>query len=323
MRGMTINLDASAPSTELAAARQAPRSERTIGFLLVALSAACFGAMPLFGRGAYAAGADPTTLLLLRFTIAGAVLWVLVLVRRAPLPRGRTLGLLVLMGGVGYVGQSLAYFTALTMTSASLLALLLYLYPILVALLAAAVLKVPLTRAKQVALLVAVLGAALTVGPVGGGNTLGIALGISAALVYACYIVLLTRVAHGVDPLASSAVITSSAAVVFLALAAVRGRALPMTGSGWLAVVAIALVSTVVAVLAFLGGLARIGPTDTATVSTMEPVVTLLLAVALLGETLAPLQLLGGACILAAVVRLARSNQISAVPQQVRDASVV
>jgi drug/metabolite transporter (DMT)-like permease len=306
-----------------AAARQAPRSERTVGFLLVALSATCFGAMPLFGRGAYAAGADPTTLLLLRFAIAGAVLWVLVLVRRAPLPRSRTLGLLALMGGVGYVGQSLAYFTALTMTSASLLALLLYLYPILVALLAAAVFKVPLTRTKQVALLVAVLGAALTVGPVGGGNTLGITLGITAALVYACYIVLLTRVAHGVDPLASSAVITSSAAAVFLALAAAHGPALPMTGSGWLAVVAIALISTVVAVLAFLGGLARIGPTDTATVSTMEPVVTLLLAVALLGETLAPLQLLGGACILAAVVRLARSNQISAVPQQVRDPSLV
>ena len=74
-----------------------------------------------------------------------------------------------------------------------------------------------------------------------------------------------------------------------------------------------------VAILAFLGGLARIGPTDTATVSTMEPVVTLLLAVALLGESLAPLQLLGGAGILAAVVWLARGNQISVIPQPVRD----
>ena len=36
------------------------RSERTVGFLLIALSAACFGAMPIFGRAAYAAGADPT-----------------------------------------------------------------------------------------------------------------------------------------------------------------------------------------------------------------------------------------------------------------------
>jgi drug/metabolite transporter (DMT)-like permease len=298
-------------------------SGRAVGFLLVAFSAICFGAMPLFGRGAYAAGADPTTLLLLRFAIAGGVLWVLVLVRRAPLPRGRTLGWLVLMGGVGYVGQSLAYFTALTMTSASLLALLLYLYPILVALLAAVLLKVPLTRTKQVSLLVAVLGAALTVGQVGGGNVLGIALGVTAALIYACYILAATRVTHGVDPLVSSAVITSSAAVVFLGLAAVQGSALPMTWTGWVAVLAIACVSTVAAVLAFLGGLARIGPTDTATVSTLEPVVTLLLAVALLGETLAPLQLVGGACILVAVVRLARSNQIAAAPQQVRDPGAV
>jgi len=287
------------------------------------VSATCFGAMPLFGRSAYAAGADPTSLLLLRFGIAGGVLWLLVLARRAPLPRVRTLGLLALMGGVGYVGQSLAYFTALTMTSASLLALILYLYPILVAVLAAVILKAPLTRTKQLALLLAVLGAGLTVGPVGGGNALGITLGLSAALVYACYILTLTRVADGVDPLASSAVITSAAALVFLGLAAARGSPLPVTGEGWLAVAAIALVSTVVAILAFLGGLARIGPTDTATVSTLEPVVTLILAVALLGESLAPLQLVGGACILLAVVRLARGNQIAAVPQQVRDSRVV
>jgi len=306
-----------------AAARRAPRSDRTVGFLLVALSATCFGAMPLFARGAYGAGVDPSTLLLLRFGIAGAVLWLLVLLRRAPLPRGRTLVWLALMGAVGYVAQSLAYFVALTVTSASLLALLLYLYPILVALLAAAVLKVPLTRAKQTALVVAVLGAALTVGPVGGGNVPGIALGVTAALIYACYILTLTRVAHGVDPLASSAVITTSAALVFLALATVRGSALPLTATGWFAVLAIACISTVVAILAFLGGLARVGPTDTATVSTLEPVVTLALAVALLGESLAPLQLLGGACILVAVVRLARSNQIAAASQQVRDASVV
>src|ERR1700694_1461499 len=115
------------------------------------------------------------------------------------------------------------------MPSAALLALLLYLYPILVALLAAALLKVPLTRAKQVSLVVAVFGAALTVGPVGGGNVLGIVLGVTAALIYACYILAATRVAHGVEPLASSAVIATSAAVVFLALAAARGSALPMT----------------------------------------------------------------------------------------------
>jgi drug/metabolite transporter (DMT)-like permease len=264
--------------------------------------------MPLFARGAYAAGADPITLLLLRFTIAGALLWLLVLVRRAPLPHGRTLVGLALMGGVGYVGQSLAYFTALTMTSAALLALLLYLYPILVALLAAALLKVPLTRPRQISLGIAVLGAALTVGPVGGGSGLGIALGVTAALVYACYILAATRVVRPIEALSSSAVITTSAALVFLVLTVVRGSALPLTWSGWAAVLAMAVVSTVVAVLTFLAGLARLGPTDTATVSTLEPVVTLGLAATLLGETLAPLQLVGGACILAGVVRLARGD---------------
>jgi drug/metabolite transporter (DMT)-like permease len=281
-------------------------SGRNVGLVLIALSAICFGAMPIFARGAYAAGVDPNTLLLLRFAIAGGVLWVLVLFRGAPRPRGRTLAWLALMGGV-YVAQSLAYFTALTMTSAALLSLLLYLYPILVAVLAAVVLKVPLTRTKQALLLVAVLGAALTVGPVsGGGNALGIGLGIGASLIYACYILALTRLAPRAEALPSSAVISTAAALVFLGLALVRGTALPVTPLGWAAVLAIALVSTVVAILAFVGGLARIGPTDTATISSLEPVVTLSLAAALLGETLAPLQLVGGAFILVAVIRLAR-----------------
>ena len=74
----------------------------------------------------------------------------LALLRAAPLPRGATLVGLLLLGSVGYVAESLTYFTALTMTSAALLGLLLYLYPVVVAVLASVLFHVPLTRTRIV-----------------------------------------------------------------------------------------------------------------------------------------------------------------------------
>ena len=99
------------------------------GVLLIALSAASFGAAPIFARIAYASGADPITVLFLRFSLAAVIMILFMAGRSHPLPRGRNLIALSLMGGVGYVAVSFCYFTALTMTSASLVAVLLYLYP--------------------------------------------------------------------------------------------------------------------------------------------------------------------------------------------------
>ena len=78
---------------------QAVFSSRAIGVMLIALSALCFAAMPIFARVVYGAGGDPGTLLTLRFSSAAVVLVFLALGRRAALPSGRTLVGLLLMGG--------------------------------------------------------------------------------------------------------------------------------------------------------------------------------------------------------------------------------
>src|SRR5260370_24631453 len=105
--------------------------QRRIGVLLIIISAASFGTLPIFTRLAYRAGAEPGTLLALRFPLASIVMVAIIAARKIPFPAGRTLLVLVLMGAIGYVAQSLAYFTALTMSSAALVALLLYLDPAL------------------------------------------------------------------------------------------------------------------------------------------------------------------------------------------------
>jgi drug/metabolite transporter (DMT)-like permease len=213
---------------------------------------------------------------------------------------------LVLLGAL-YVLQSLLYFVALTMTPVTLVALLLYVYPVVVAVLASILFHIPLTRWRVASLVLALSGAALTViGPLGGGNWLGISLALAAAVTYSGYILLATRITRSVDALWSSAIITASAGALFTLLATLHGVVLPATGLGWAAVVGIALVSTVLAILAFMSGLTRVGPTDAATLSVLEPVITALLAVLLLGERLGPAQLVGGALIVVAVLIVAR-----------------
>ena len=73
-------------------------------------------------------------------------------------------------------------------------------------------------------------------------------------------------------------------------------------GWGWLA--GIAVVSTVAAVSLFFAGLKRVGPTTASILSTVEPVVTVVLAFRVFGELLGPFQLLGGAFVIAAVLVL-------------------
>lgn len=122
--------------------------DRVVGILLVAASAAGFGTLAIFGRYAYADGMDALTISFLRFSLAAVLMLGLLVLRRERLPRGAVLLRLVLMGALAYVAASYAYLTALQYASAGLVAVLLYLYPIFVALLAVLVLREPIKRLK-------------------------------------------------------------------------------------------------------------------------------------------------------------------------------
>ena len=76
----------------------------------------------------------------------------------------------------------------------------------------------------------------------------------------------------------------------------------------------IVIVSTIIPVTTFLAGLERIGPTNAAMLSTIEPIITVFLATVLFGDKLAPIVLAGGILILIAVVILTRSEMRSIEP---------
>ena len=110
--------------------------------------------------------------------------------------------------------------------------------------------------------------------------------------------------------MASTTVILASAAAGLVVIVAVRfalgePARFAHSVSGWAAVLAIALVSTVLAVGLFVVGLKHLGASRTALISTLEPVLTMLLAALFLAERLAPAQFVGGALVLAGALLLA------------------
>jgi len=280
---------------------------RLTGIILTAISAASFGTLAIFGRYAYAENIDTFTLLFLRFGFSASFMTLMLVLRKEPFPRGRILAQLIGMGGIGYAGQSFLYLTAIKYASAGLVALLLYLYPFFVAILSMLFLKEKLTLTKGIALGLALCGTALTVGPVS-GQLIGAVMAIVAALVYSIYIIVGANVMKHVSPFQSSTVIFASASVVYGMLTFSNGINLPQTTFGWTVIAGIVIVSTIIPVTTFLAGLERIGPTNAAMLSTIEPIVTVFLATWLFGDQLLPIVLVGGVLILIAVVILTRAE---------------
>jgi drug/metabolite transporter (DMT)-like permease len=288
------------------------------GVALCVVSAVGFGLMAIFAKEAYRGGAGVPTLLSLRFTLAAAAFWAIVAVRRPARPERRTILAGLGLGAVGYALQSGAYFAALTRIDASLTSLLLYTYPALVFAAALVLGRERVDRRRLVALALASAGAALVLlgGGAGSPDGLGVALGLGAAVAYTVYILTADRITHRIDPFLLSALVTTGAAVSVWSYTAISGRLDVAFGArGWIALAGLSLLSTVLPIRAFLAGLPKVGPATASIVSTIEPVVTVSLAVAVLGEGFAPIQGLGAVLVLGAVVLLqARARVRGDVP---------
>jgi drug/metabolite transporter (DMT)-like permease len=284
------------------------RSERPLGIALVVVSAIGFGGLGVLARIADDEGADQTAVLALRFGLAALAFGGVRVARRRPPPRGRALLGLVVMG-VLYGIQGACYFASVDRGSPGLASLLLYAYPALVVLLSTVVLRERSPAGVLVACAVALLGTAMIIGPtVGDGNPAAIGFGLTTAFTYSTYIVIGSRVLRQVDTLWSSAVIMGSAAVCAIArylLSSPRPDG-PATGDAWAAVLALVVLSTIIPVSTFLAGLARIGPADASTLSSLEPATAVLLSAVVVGETLTAWSLAGGVLVIGAVVAIGR-----------------
>ena len=316
--------------------------ERLIGIALVVISACGYGSGPLFAKPAYAAGVDWLTLLAWRFLFAAVLSWAWLLIwpaqRRAlrNLPRRRVLVLIAL--GIFFLGNSGTYFAGLQYVSASLSALIVYMYPAIVAVLTLRFGRRLEGRRAWGALGLATFGVVLAVGGIDPSQPvqpIGLVLMISSPIIYAVWIVLAGRLAgersgqRDTDPAlvpphdsesteeardaapTAAIMLTATAVAWWIWALAVHNPVLPaqIPSDAWLPLIGVGIVSTAIALQAFYAGARRIGAAQASLVSTVEPIYTIILASILFGETLTPIQLVGGALVIVGVL-IAQSGQL-------------
>jgi probable blue pigment (indigoidine) exporter len=205
--------------------------------------------------------------------------------------------------GVMFTGLIYCLFKAIEAVDVSTAILSYFTYPVLTGL-AASLLGIERLRWQGVlCALAAFLGLAIMIGAHPAGLAIaGVAYGIGAGC-WRVGVLLTTRVyLIGADArLTTWYSMISSTALFVAASLVVRDWNLPQTGAGWVALVVMSLATTLGILLVFLSTV-RIGPFRTALILNLEPLTATILGALVLGDVMTPLQGLGSAIMLGALV---------------------
>jgi drug/metabolite transporter (DMT)-like permease len=289
-----------------------PHSWRVAGFALSASGAMLFAIKGVLIKLIYRYGIDTTSLLAMRmvlavpvFALVGALRWQRL--ERDVRPDARTLGMAMLVGIVGYYVSSWLDFQGLQTLEAQIERLILFTYPFLVILFGRLLLGHPL-RAH------ALLGAGLSyVGlfvmfagepaRLGTAALIGGAFVATAAVTFALYQLFARELILRCGPSLFTAVAMSAAGVTALLAFFLThpAAALVPPRSAWPLIVALAVFATIVPAFLMSAGTARIGAQGTAIVSTISPVVTIGVAIIVLGEPFGWPEAVGTVCVLSGV----------------------
>lgn len=286
--------------------RQAGAHSQRDGVALCVAAACGYGLGPVLTKVVLASGMTVWTLLLGRLLVAALLLWAVALVlpslRGMPSGMARhSLGALGL-GALTYSAQLALFASSLERMSASVVVILFYTFPILVAVAAVVIGRERLSPARVFALALGVGGLALTAasGAELHAEPLGVGLALGSAC--ACAGVVLGSDALGdrLPPLLLAALVTTGASIAFIVTVPLVGFDRSADSGAWILVVGIALTSGVVGTTALLAGIAYIGPSLASTLLTLELPVAVVLAWIVLGDRLDAGQAAGGGLILAA-----------------------
>lgn len=277
------------------------------GFILVIIAAISYGLQPFFAHFAYNDGANPVGLLTSRFIIAALLMICWLKIKRIRLP-GRKLFLQSMLIGVGYAGAALGYYSASHTTSISLAVILMFSFPDFVTLYSILFLRECTTASRLISMILAMSGVILAAGIELKGDMNGILWALFAAISYGAAIIYGSHNAKPENPFASACSILFGCVLTLGIASLFQHIGLPQSISGWSATLGLAVFATILPIATFISGSPRIGAANASTLSTLEPVVAVLIAVSLIGEQLNFAVYLGGAMVLAAAFVLSRQS---------------
>lgn len=285
------------------------------GYILGSIAAASYGMNPLFALPLYKAGMDPDSVLFFRYLFAIPLLGIMIKARGRSfkIQRKETFPLIIM--GLLVALSSLTLFLSYNYMAAGIASTLLFVYPIMVALIMAMVFKEKLALQTIVCMLLALGGIGLLYKSEGGStlSLIGTLLVFASSLSYAIYIVGINQTS-----LKNVATLKVTFYVLLFGLSLFVARLLysgvlntPDQWYLWANLLALAVFPTAISFLCTTGAIQYIGSTPTAILGALEPVTAIFFGIAVFGESLTVRESFGLVMIIVAVTFVIAGGNIT------------
>ena len=285
------------------------------GYILGSIAAASYGMNPLFALPLYKAGMDPDSVLFFRYLFAIPLLGIMIKARGRTfkIQRKETFPLIIM--GLLVALSSLTLFLSYNYMAAGIASTLLFVYPIMVALIMARVFKEKLALQTIVCMLLALGGIGLLYKSEDGStlSLIGTLLVFASSLSYAIYIVGINQTS-----LKNVATLKVTFYVLLFGLSLFVARLLysgvlntPDQWYLWGNLLALAVFPTAISFLCTTGAIQYIGSTPTAILGALEPVTAIFFGIAVFGESLTVRESIGLVMIIVAVTLVIAGGNIT------------
>jgi drug/metabolite transporter (DMT)-like permease len=293
------------------------KNPNSLGVALIIVSSIGFGLAPTFATFSYRNGGNAVGTLLARFTVATLLMLVVRKIsgRQAKWPRPLLFGQLFLLGALGYFTATILYFTAIQNIDSGLAITIFYCNPVIVVLLSWWLLGNKPSRIIVWCLVSTLIGVTIAAGQVGNADTISVILVLIVAVEYAFYMIISSKVLPKVDLFTGVTIVMFGAASSFAIYALFAPSSVevifPNAINGWVSVLMLAVVATVIPTATLYAGMNLIGTGKTAVIQTFEPVASILAGVIFLNEPLTLPRIIGATFVIGAVGVLATAESRS------------
>ena len=279
--------------------------DKVKGYALAALAAAAYGTNPAFAVPLYEHGMNPVSVLLFRYMMGLPILAVIMGVRGISFRLGRQEMAHTAILGVLMALSSIALFESYNYMNSGIASTLLFVYPVMVAVMMIFFFHEKFSIATALCLVVMGAGLALLMKPQGDSviSGFGCLLVMVSALTYALYIVMVnvSKTVRNIPTTKLLFYVLGWGCLVYAVIMLMGARPeVPSEGWGWLNLLALAVVPTVISLACTTRAIQLIGSTPTAILGALEPVSAVVLSVVVLGQTLTGQDIAGGILIVVA-----------------------
>lgn len=281
-------------------------SDQVKGSICGILAAVCYGTNPLGALPLFSQGLQPCSVIFYRFSLAVLLLGIVMAVKRQSFAVTRRE--LAIMTGLGviFASSSLTLFTSFLYMDAGVASTILFVYPVMVAVIMTAFFHERLTWVTVVSIALALSGIVLLSKGTGGASLsmLGIVLVLISSLTYAVYIVVVNRSMQHISSFCLSFYVMVAASITVVAYSFTGANHLQMLHgiNQWGLAVMLAVVPTVMSLVLMAVAVQKIGSTPTAIMGALEPLTAVVIGITVFGEAFTARLAVGIVLILAAVL---------------------